>query len=269
MIKFDEITIGYLSWKNQHKILETLSSHRDNGLFDIIKPENRIIFFQEICDTDIEIANKFNCKFIGNKENIGILKAFIELIENCNTKYFIFCENDFILLNNNCFDIKKTFEDVISLLDEHEYSQVKLSNIKTPGFLYCIPNNKQEWLKNDHKNYSYKVESFSWIDIPENYYSNLQIINKNYKWYLVNYLDQHWSNHIHICNIKFLKEVVLPLLKFNIETNIDLDIKYQGLEDVLINPYKYQGKNSYIDELINKLKRRIIIAGGGNFFHNK
>ena len=59
MVNFEEITIGYLSWKNQHKIIETLNSHNDNFLFDIIKPENRIIFFQEICDKDIEIANKF------------------------------------------------------------------------------------------------------------------------------------------------------------------------------------------------------------------
>lgn len=39
----DQITIGYLSWK-RHDILEqTLQSHKENGLFDIIPPENRII----------------------------------------------------------------------------------------------------------------------------------------------------------------------------------------------------------------------------------
>ena len=56
----NEITIGYLSWK-RHDILEqTLKSHKENGLFDIIPPENRIIFFQEISQQDRNIAYKYN-----------------------------------------------------------------------------------------------------------------------------------------------------------------------------------------------------------------
>ena len=45
----ENITICYLSWKRNEVFDQTLKSHRDNGLFDLILPENRIIFFQEIC----------------------------------------------------------------------------------------------------------------------------------------------------------------------------------------------------------------------------
>lgn len=54
----NEITIGYLSWKRRNILEQTLNSHKENGLFDIIKPQNRIIFFQEISQQDINIANK-------------------------------------------------------------------------------------------------------------------------------------------------------------------------------------------------------------------
>ena len=33
--------------------------------------------------------------------HIGILEAFIQLVEKCQTKYFIFCENDWYLIENN------------------------------------------------------------------------------------------------------------------------------------------------------------------------
>lgn len=264
---FEDITIGYLSWKKYDIFEKTLQSH--NSLFNLLKQENRIIFFQEIGEREINIANKFDCKYIGNKENIGILKAFIELVENCKTKYFIYCENDFLLLDNNEFDIKKTLEDTIDLLDNNPNAHIKLSNIKNPGFLYCTPKDKDEWLAGNQSNYCYKVESFSWIDEPEKYYSNLQVINKNYKWYLVNNHDQKWSNHIYAINTTFLKDVVLPILKFNIENNLDIDIMYQGLEEILINTYKYKGQDNKIDKLITELDKRVIIAGGGNFYHNK
>jgi hypothetical protein len=63
----DNITIGYLSWKRHNILRQTLNSHLQNGLFDLIKKENKIIFFQEISDTDIKIANEFNCNYIAIK----------------------------------------------------------------------------------------------------------------------------------------------------------------------------------------------------------
>ena len=79
IIYMDNITIGYLSWKRQDIFKQTLSSHKNNGLFDIISPKNRLIYFQEINKSDIEIAKQYECNYIGSNENIGILNAFIKL----------------------------------------------------------------------------------------------------------------------------------------------------------------------------------------------
>ena len=103
----DQFTIGYLSWQKNDLFKNTLTSHKKNGLFDIILPENRIIFFQEISEKDIKLANEFECKYIGDKANIGILKAYLKLLEECKTKYFIFCENDFILMDNTDYSLEK------------------------------------------------------------------------------------------------------------------------------------------------------------------
>jgi len=265
----NEFTIGYLSWKEHNILTKTLESHNKNGLYDIIPKKNRLIFFQEISNEDKEIAKKFNCRYIGNKNNIGLLNAFIKLVENCKTKYFIFCENDFLLLDNyKNYNLKKCFQDVKSILDENEYSQVKLSNTKNPGFIYCRPSDINNWLSVSQDDFVYKIESFSWIDKPEKFYNNIEIIKKNYLWYKVKNEDQRWSNHIYACNTKFLKKIVLPIIKFHRDINPFLDIKYHGLEETLWFPEKILNCNK-INKKISILKKRVIFSGGGNFYHNR
>jgi len=261
-----EFTIGYLSWKKHNIIKKTLDSHQENGLFNIILPKNRIIYFQEISEEDRTIANEYELNYMGNSQNIGILNAFIKLVENCKTPYFIFCENDFILMDNN-FDINKTLEDVSCILKNDLYAQVKLSNSKNPGFLYI--SGGDEWLQQDQSNFRYKVESLSWIPNPKEFYHNINSITHNYEWLVFKSDDQNWSNHIHVCNTKYLKEVILPLLRYNRDYNKNLDVKYQGLEDTLIFPDKIPNPNEYIKNLIKLHSKRKIYSGGGNFYHNK
>ena len=215
---------------------------------------------------DKDLADQYQLNILGNLQNIGILNAFIELVEKCQTKYFIFCENDFILMSEN-FEIKKTLEDVSNILDFEEYAQVKLSNSKNPGFLYI--KGDKEWLEKNQDDYKYKVESLSWVPNPLEFYSNLQTVNLNYQWYEFKSQDQMWSNHIHVCNTKYLKEIVIPLLKYNRDHNPKLDVKYQGLEDTLNFTQDIPNPPENIKKLIEEHHKRTIYSGGGNFYHHK
>jgi hypothetical protein len=230
-IDFNKITIGYLSWKREKIFEQTLNSHKKNGLFDIIPPSNRLIFFQEISDKDIEIAKKFNCRYIGNNDNIGILDAFIKLIENCQTEYFIFCENDWNLIENKNTTIK-TLHDSIRLIDNNKANIIKLRHRKTPGH----PLNSEKIFNNYLPSlFPYKLESLSWIDEPNKIYNNLfEEFEGNYKWYITTMTHQLWSNNIFLCKLTHIKEIILPILK-----NKNYDDKYSELENI-INNYKSQ-----------------------------
>ena len=127
-INYKDITIGILSWKDCSTILNTLESYKKNGLLDLV---NTVIFFQEISHFERSIAEKYNIKCIGNDKNIGIQKGFFELINNTDTKYFIFAESDFELIHN-IDETKKTLEDSIKLL-ENDIQIVKLRDRKDPG----------------------------------------------------------------------------------------------------------------------------------------
>jgi hypothetical protein len=259
------LTIGYLSWKRHNILEQTLNSHKENGLFDIIPSENRFIHFQEICDLDISIANKFDCNYIGSSENLGILNAFIKMIEHCKTEYFIFCENDWYLIENKDITIK-ILEDSIQLLENNVSDIIKLRHRKYHGHpLHSKPGDVNGWLNSDCSGFPYKLESLSWLDEPNVIYDNiLEEYDGNYKWYITNLDHQHWSNNIFMCKTNHLKENMLPLLEYFIDANN----KYSGLEDILINYKNFIGKDALLDDSINKYSK-IKIAGGEGLFTHK
>jgi hypothetical protein len=216
----DNITIGYLSWKRNDVFIQTLKSHKP--LFELIK--HRVIFFQEISQKDREIAKVYGCEVIGSSKNIGIHAAFIELIKYCKTEYFIFCENDWNLIENK-EKTKSILEDCVKLCDNNIL--VKLRHRENPGIpLYSMPKNVNEWLKSDVSNFPYKLESLSWVKNVMEVYSDLEEMKLNNTWYITTLEHQKWSNNVFISNIHILRNII----QF-IGNNLHL---YSGLEDVLI-----------------------------------
>ena len=261
----DQITIGYLSWKRHTVLKQTLQSHKDNGLYDLIKPENRIIFFQEITEVDKQIASEYDIQYLGDNKNIGILNAFVELVKKCKTKYFIFCENDFLLMQDG-YDIYKTLSDAISIMETNKLAQVKLSNSKNPGFLYIKGNN--DWLKHDQSGFPYKAESLSWVPNPKDFYQHIKTLNFNYEWFEFSSQDQRWSNHIYACNMSYMQEVIVPLLLHSRDNNRQLELRYQGLEDTLNFTDQIPCVSEHMRKQIEEHKKRKVYSGGGNFYHN-
>lgn len=262
ILLMEKITIGYLSWKRYNILNQTLESHKKNGLFDIIKPSNRIIFFQEITNDDIIIANNYECKYLGDNDNIGILNAFIKIIEKCETEYLIFSENDWYLVENK--DVtSKVLYDCVELLNNNLCDIIRLRHRQKPGNpLYSKPKNIEDWKKQNLSNYPYKLESLSWIDEPNKIYNNIfNEFNGNYKWYITTLQHQKWSNNIFIANTSYLKKVILPLITI-FSLNND---KYNGLEDILINYNNYINNND--NNKINLFKQTKICAGNGLFTH--
>jgi hypothetical protein len=226
----DQITIGYLSWKRHNILEQTLYSHYNNRLLNIIK--HKLIYFQEISNNDINIANKFCLKnILGNIENVGIKNGFISLVNNCETDYFIFCENDWLLIENE----QKTYDvltDCINMLKNNNVDIIRLRHAKNPGSpLYSKPENVNKWLNQNIINFPYKLESLSWLDDPNKYYNNLlEEYDGNYKWYITTNEHQKWSNNIFIAKTSYLRDIIIPFLN-----NSNNNKKYDGMETILIN----------------------------------
>jgi hypothetical protein len=266
----NQITIGYLSWKRHDVLKQTLVSHKDLGLFDIIPPKNRIIFFQEFSNIDKEIADQFNLTIKSDAQNVGILNAFINLVENCNTEYFIFSENDW-LLRESKEDTEKTLNDCLDILKNNKADMIRLRSKKHPGVPYFSSDSwiNEEISENNPKDFPYKLESLSWVKAHNNnLYSDdtFQDYQGNYKWYITSIHNQRWSNNIFITKTSYLKEIILPLVtmmkRFDASEN-----NYSGLEEVLMFLNNYHGQYSDLDKAINRYNQTKIASGPGLFTH--
>lgn len=208
------ITLGLLSWKSYKTLNNTLESFKKNNLFDIV---NIIIYFQEINNDDIMIANKYNIKYWGSTKNTGIIGGFYELLKKTNTEYFIFCENDFELVHNYN-ETNNILNDCIELLNKYNVDKINLRDRVNYGEpLYSKPNIKNPNLINYNIDFPYKIESLFFLDNPEDKFPNIfKIISLNYKWYICNSEHQKWSNNIFISKTLWLKNNLLLLLEKNL-----------------------------------------------------
>lgn len=92
------IHVGILAWKSGQTLVDTLTTYHEVGFPEMV--EDITILFQEVSDTDRMIADHFGIKYIGLENNIGIGKAFIQLAQHSNQKYFLTLEHDWKLLES-------------------------------------------------------------------------------------------------------------------------------------------------------------------------
>ena len=88
--------ICILSWKAHKTLTKTLDSYTKHNLWQYFN--EKIIFFQEISQQDIEIAGRYGLKYMGTKENIGIAGAWKEILRSVNSDKVLFLESDCLLI---------------------------------------------------------------------------------------------------------------------------------------------------------------------------
>lgn len=124
------ISIGILSWKSKHTLLNTLFSYKKNNLFDIV--EDVVIFFNEMSEDDKIIANIFNIPYLGSSQNLGIGVGYFELAKNSKYENILLLEHDWELIENPTTTYNR-LQQGINLLNS-EISTVRFRHRNTPGY---------------------------------------------------------------------------------------------------------------------------------------
>lgn len=244
-----DITLGILCWKSPQTIRNTLDSYKENGLLSMVHP---ILYFQERSEEDEELAKEYEIKDVmGGPGNTGIIGAMIELIQATKTKYFIFAECDFELVNDAA-TTKKILNEAVKLMEEKDVHLVRLRDKKQPG----APLGSRDFAPKDLTNhvfdtsFPYKIEviMFEGDVQPDKAFPGLfERIDYETPWYKTSSEHAPWSNNIFIAKTDFLKERLVPLLEKNRE------IPSTRMENTLI-----QNLNGYN-----------VAAGNGLFMHNR
>jgi hypothetical protein len=85
------IGLSILSWRSWNTLEAALKTHRDAGLLEHF--DRALIFFQDLCDRDIEIANRYHIDYTGGP-NCGIGEGMRRAAARLATDYVLFLEND-------------------------------------------------------------------------------------------------------------------------------------------------------------------------------
>lgn len=126
------LTIAVLSWRQPKTLKNTFESYQRNGLLDLAK--QKLVFFNEVSTEDRKIAKEYGFEVLSSPQNIGIGLPMQELLKHTTSKYFLFLENDFMLIENP-ETTKIRLQNAIELL-ESGISAVKLRH----RFHYGDPN---------------------------------------------------------------------------------------------------------------------------------
>jgi len=246
------ITMHMLCWKSPKTVKNTLESYKKGNLLSAV---NTNIYFQERDDASNALAAEYGITSVmGTGENVGILRALIEMINATKTPYFMFAECDFELVETEQA-VSDILNDAMKLIREKSVKVVRLINRKKPGPVYSL-NGKDSSTQFD-KAFPYKLETLHVLDTPESMFpGSFTIVQEGYnrKWYVCSFVDNIWSNQIFLADMKFMKETILPLLEKSKNAN-----KYNGAEKMLDAECTATGA----------LKDGLIAQGDGLFTHSR
>ena len=201
------ISICILSWNNRISLSNSLKSYKKNGLLDIT--DDVTILFQQVSKEDVDLANRYGVKYIGEKNNIGIGKGIIKLLENTKHQHVLFLEQDFELLENKentYYQLSKGLEFI-----KKGYHVVRYRHRKKPGYpLFSLMHKGKELEYYDdwHKVTSpHLLESIHWLDPAESFPDKIQ---KDGDFFITTSRWANWTNNPFLLNKEFYLKTLTP-----------------------------------------------------------
>ena len=124
------ISAGILAWKSGVTLENTLESYRRNGLFDIL--DDVCILFQEVTADDVALAKKYNLRYIGLDNNVGIGKGFVMLCQQAKNPHVLLLEHDWELIEDAVSTRIRLKASLDMLLGDTDV--VRLRHRRDPGY---------------------------------------------------------------------------------------------------------------------------------------
>ena len=200
-------SIGILSMRAPKTLRNTLQSYVDGGLFNIC--DDVIIYFNCVTQSDLDIAEEFGINHIlSSEDNIGIGKAFEQLVLAAKHDNICILEDDWVLDSNKDISLK-VLEGSCIALDNNIFDFIRFRHNIAPGSpLYTI-----QYQGKEHESWEHLLDAVHWwhsslaVKFPDKIHS-LNIKNTDFV-----YGDSYYCNHTNnpfICSTKFYLDNIAP-----------------------------------------------------------
>lgn len=201
------VSICILSWKTGKTLRNTLKSYKKYGLLDIV--DDILILFQEVTEDDKRLADQYNIRYIGLKENIGIGKGMKMLAENAACENILFLEHDWQLLEDQNTTLSR-LRSGLEMLD-NGFDVVRYRSRENPGYpLISIRHkgNELDYYDDWHECTSpHLLESLHWLDPAAEFPDKIQ---KQDEYFITTSRWANWTNNPYLVRKKFLLETIIP-----------------------------------------------------------
>ena len=218
------LSIGILAWNSGQTLVNTLTSYYYSGLLSLT--DDIKLFFQEFNDDDRRIAEHFKIDYIPSKTNIGIGKAFIELVKSAKHENFLILEHDWKLVENPETTFNR-LKNGIEFLDRGT-STIRFRHRKEPGYPHFSEKYMNvgwdyidPWIETKS---SHLLDCIHWIENPEQQFpekiSKVDFLGENY--YVANSEVSNWTNNPGLFKTEFFQQILtqFPGEGIDLEKNI-------------------------------------------------
>ena len=127
--------LSILSWKSWQTLDAALKSHQEAGLFNHF--DKALIYFQDLCDRDREIAGKYQLDYTGGP-NCGIADGMRNAAKYLATDYVLFLENDCPTVAGP-EEVKRELAIAVEYLEKGIIDIMRLRSRLDPGEGFCDP----------------------------------------------------------------------------------------------------------------------------------
>lgn len=217
---FPDLSLIMLSYKHQRTLTNTLTSYKVNGLLDLCP--DLTIFFQKISDEDRAVADKFGLKYSGWDFNMRPFDYRIkQAIDTVQTKYFIFLESDWVLIENK-EETEKQLLEALDLIESGKMDVVKFRHRRNPGWpLYSEGLLKFKEREVWDRWSSHLMECVHWYENPDQMFPDQ--IKKDWGYFHTTSEYINYTNNPCIYNIDLFRSKLSPFFQEN--QNIELRIE--------------------------------------------
>lgn len=124
------LCIACLSFRKPQVLQRTLETYRQCGLLDYAN--ERLVYFNGITAEDQIVAQLYGFRILGSDKNMGIGRAFRTMALNAESRYIMFLENDFALIESQDETLRQ-LDACQHILRYHRIDAIKLRHKTKPG----------------------------------------------------------------------------------------------------------------------------------------
>lgn len=205
------MTLAVLSWGYHETLINSLESYRKFGLDKLF--DEKVIFFQEYSKRDKEIATEYGYEAFGSPENIGIAEAYKLLAAYASGEFFLFLENDWLLLE----EAEPAILEGQFLLDG-AVDLVRYRHRDNPG----NPLWTRQFQGREYERPTHLLDAIHWEPNMEKFPEIYKTTVGEHDWYICSSKNANWTNNPHMARLEFIRNEVVPNLG---DDNIERDLQ--------------------------------------------